>query len=277
MPFSPLTGCSVWQQPTARPVNPHEGKTINRRAGCGRTACPVRRGGSPNPIGLPYPYPHHQLAMENRWPNSDRTHMMKHLVAPRSSHAGWTTLRRMISSHGTSRRPTSTGATLNGASRRTLLACRRLSAGFLTGENRGSRDGYRILTLLSLFSPVQKTLVTQPVPSFASAMQPAHPSSTHTDKLNEPGGPVGKANAKSNKICHVQLLRLTRYFNGLLSESSRQKLPTVHVSPVVLSVAVIVGIPALWAGESSQQAGIIHRTQCSVDGRGVDTSFVVAT
>ena len=52
----PTVGCSVWQPPTAWSVNPHEGKTINRRAGCGRTARPVRREGSPKPIGLPYPY-----------------------------------------------------------------------------------------------------------------------------------------------------------------------------------------------------------------------------
>ncbi len=39
-----------------RPFNPHGGKTINRRAGCGRPARPVRREGRPNSIGLPYPY-----------------------------------------------------------------------------------------------------------------------------------------------------------------------------------------------------------------------------
>jgi len=38
-------------------VNPLEGKTINRRAGCGKTASPVRREGGPKPIGPPYPYP----------------------------------------------------------------------------------------------------------------------------------------------------------------------------------------------------------------------------
>ena len=38
------------------PVNPLGGKTINRRAGCGKSARPVRREGRPNPIGLPYPY-----------------------------------------------------------------------------------------------------------------------------------------------------------------------------------------------------------------------------
>jgi hypothetical protein len=37
-------------------VNPLEGKTINWRAGCGKTASPVRREGEPNPIGSPYPY-----------------------------------------------------------------------------------------------------------------------------------------------------------------------------------------------------------------------------
>ena len=38
------------------PSNPFEGKTINRRAGCGKPARPVRREGRPKPIGLPYPY-----------------------------------------------------------------------------------------------------------------------------------------------------------------------------------------------------------------------------
>ena len=38
-------------------VNPLGGKTINRRAGCGKTASPVRREGEPKPIGSPYPYP----------------------------------------------------------------------------------------------------------------------------------------------------------------------------------------------------------------------------
>jgi len=37
-------------------VNPRGGKTTNWRAGCGRTACPVRREGEPKPIGPPYPY-----------------------------------------------------------------------------------------------------------------------------------------------------------------------------------------------------------------------------
>ena len=44
------------QRPMPRPVNPHGGKTINRRAGCGKSARPVRREGRPKPIGLPYPY-----------------------------------------------------------------------------------------------------------------------------------------------------------------------------------------------------------------------------
>ena len=40
----------------SRYINPLRGKTINRRAGCGRPASPVRREGRPNSIGLPYPY-----------------------------------------------------------------------------------------------------------------------------------------------------------------------------------------------------------------------------
>ena len=43
-------------RPMQRRVNPLEGKTINRRAGCGRSARPVRREGGPNSIGSPYPY-----------------------------------------------------------------------------------------------------------------------------------------------------------------------------------------------------------------------------
>ena len=39
-----------------RPLaSPHEGKTIDRRAVCGRSARTVRREGGPNPIGPPYP------------------------------------------------------------------------------------------------------------------------------------------------------------------------------------------------------------------------------
>ena len=37
-------------------INPLRGNTTNRRAGCGRSASPVRREGRPNSIGLPYPY-----------------------------------------------------------------------------------------------------------------------------------------------------------------------------------------------------------------------------
>jgi hypothetical protein len=60
---SPSRGCSVWQPPMPRPVNPHEGKTINRRAGCGRTACPVRREERPKPIGRSYPYVRLQVCL----------------------------------------------------------------------------------------------------------------------------------------------------------------------------------------------------------------------
>src|SRR3954471_12452132 len=57
MPSSPGMGSSVWSEPTPRPVNPLGGDTINRRAVCGRTACTVRRGEGPKPIGPSYPYP----------------------------------------------------------------------------------------------------------------------------------------------------------------------------------------------------------------------------
>ena len=38
-------------------VNPLGGKTTDWRAGCGRSACPVRREGGTGPLGPPYPYP----------------------------------------------------------------------------------------------------------------------------------------------------------------------------------------------------------------------------
>ncbi len=49
-------GCSVLSQPMFQPANPHEGKTINRRAGCGKPASPVRREGRFKSMNLPYPY-----------------------------------------------------------------------------------------------------------------------------------------------------------------------------------------------------------------------------
>ena len=61
-------GFSVWSEPTLRPVNPLGGETINRRAVCGRTACTVRRGEGPKPIGPSYPY--HDVVSVNsirRW------------------------------------------------------------------------------------------------------------------------------------------------------------------------------------------------------------------
>jgi len=39
-----------------RYASPLVGKTIDWRAGCGRSARPVRREGGSNPIGSPYPY-----------------------------------------------------------------------------------------------------------------------------------------------------------------------------------------------------------------------------
>ena len=37
-------------------VNPRVGKTLDWRAGCGRSARPVRREGARNPMRAPYPY-----------------------------------------------------------------------------------------------------------------------------------------------------------------------------------------------------------------------------
>jgi len=55
--FSPDRGCIVWKRPMSRPVNPYEGETIDWRAGCGKSASPVRREGRPRPMRRPYPYP----------------------------------------------------------------------------------------------------------------------------------------------------------------------------------------------------------------------------
>src|SRR5262249_24582006 len=49
-------GCLALWQPLRQMANPQRGKTTNRRAGCGRTACPVRREGGPKPISSSYPY-----------------------------------------------------------------------------------------------------------------------------------------------------------------------------------------------------------------------------
>lgn len=46
----------------SRPVNPYKGDTINWRAGCGKSASPVRREGVPKSIGPPYPYPCERIA-----------------------------------------------------------------------------------------------------------------------------------------------------------------------------------------------------------------------
>jgi len=43
-------------QPLRKHANPRRGKTTNRRAGCGRSASPVRREGEAKPIASPYPY-----------------------------------------------------------------------------------------------------------------------------------------------------------------------------------------------------------------------------
>src|SRR5262245_4040603 len=49
-------GCSALWPPLRQRANPQRGKTTNRRAGCGRTACPVRREGGLKPISSSYPY-----------------------------------------------------------------------------------------------------------------------------------------------------------------------------------------------------------------------------
>src|SRR5207249_791388 len=47
-------------------VHPLGGKTTDWRAGCGKSARPVRREGKPNPIGSPYPYRHFPLSVKLR-------------------------------------------------------------------------------------------------------------------------------------------------------------------------------------------------------------------
>jgi RNA-directed DNA polymerase len=51
------SGCSPRTWPTPPPVSPLAGKTTHWRAGCGRSARPVRREGDSNSIVSPYPYP----------------------------------------------------------------------------------------------------------------------------------------------------------------------------------------------------------------------------
>jgi len=47
---------SLQETPILWTVNPLAGKTTDWRAGCGRSARPVRREGAAKPIGAPYPY-----------------------------------------------------------------------------------------------------------------------------------------------------------------------------------------------------------------------------
>jgi hypothetical protein len=56
MPTLLRLGCFAWNKPMRQRASPLEGKTTDWRAGCGRTASPVRREGAPKPIDAPYPY-----------------------------------------------------------------------------------------------------------------------------------------------------------------------------------------------------------------------------
>ena len=50
------------------PASPLAGKTTDWRAGCGKSARPVRREGEPKPISSPYPYhPLRMMFMRRRW------------------------------------------------------------------------------------------------------------------------------------------------------------------------------------------------------------------
>ena len=68
-----ILGYSVLWQPMSQPVNPHEGKTINRRAGCGRSASPVRREGELNSIGPPYPYLYANRLVQSKCPRESHS------------------------------------------------------------------------------------------------------------------------------------------------------------------------------------------------------------
>ena len=57
--FSPILRCLLLGF-GGTVITPLAGKTTNWRAGCGRSASPVRREGDSNSIGSPYPY--HSLA-----------------------------------------------------------------------------------------------------------------------------------------------------------------------------------------------------------------------
>ena len=65
--FSPILRCLLlglgWTV-----ITPLGGETTHWRAGCGRSACPVRREGGPNSIGSPYPY--HPLVRPGRTPSA---------------------------------------------------------------------------------------------------------------------------------------------------------------------------------------------------------------
>jgi hypothetical protein len=54
--FCANTGSSPCAAPMPWSVSPLEGNTIDWRAGCGRSASPVRREGGSNSIDPPYPY-----------------------------------------------------------------------------------------------------------------------------------------------------------------------------------------------------------------------------
>src|SRR6516165_529745 len=74
MPTLLRLGCIAWNKPMPRSVSPLAGKTTDWRAGCGRSARPIRREGASKPIDAPYPY--HVLEREANqrrgWPGQAR-------------------------------------------------------------------------------------------------------------------------------------------------------------------------------------------------------------
>ena len=66
------SGCSLLSQPGNLHVHPLDGKTINWRAVCGRSARTVRREGRRKPLRRPYPY--HELVLSKHFsPRGRRT------------------------------------------------------------------------------------------------------------------------------------------------------------------------------------------------------------
>src|ERR1017187_10109221 len=60
----PTAGCCPWPQNTSGRVQSYKYETTDRRAGCGRSASPVRREGQGS---IPRPYPYRYYAQDRRY------------------------------------------------------------------------------------------------------------------------------------------------------------------------------------------------------------------